>query len=193
VRRGLSWFDWTRAADGADATYTCGRTQHAGTTVRLHRAHLPAHDHPHGAKCLGTHRTARVLPARWTEDRSRHHSGTAVAHRLHRTRRAAWCTHSFKDGEGNRQTETERHRITCINGIGKCVAEHVTKGAMIMVTGRNHYTRWTDNAGQTRYGPSRSTSLRRPRRRPRTNPGSGARNSGPAIGQLPSKAWISTC
>lgn len=31
-------------------------------------------------------------------------------------------TNSFKDSEGNRQTETEWHRITCFNGIGKCVA-----------------------------------------------------------------------
>ena len=61
-------------------------------------------------------------------------------------------TRSIKDGEGNRQTETEWHRITCFNGIGKCVAEHVTKGAMVMVTGRIHYSRWTDNESQTRYG-----------------------------------------
>ena len=59
---------------------------------------------------------------------------------------------SFKDGEGNRQTETEWHRITCFNGVGKSVAEHVTKGAMVIVTGRIHYTRWTDSEGQTRYG-----------------------------------------
>ena len=61
-------------------------------------------------------------------------------------------TRSFKDGEGNRQSETEWHRITCFNGVGKCVAEHVTKGAMVMVTGRIHYSRWTDSEGQTRYG-----------------------------------------
>ncbi len=61
-------------------------------------------------------------------------------------------TRSFKDANGNRQTETEWHRITCFNGVGKSVAEHVTKGAMIMVTGRIHYTRWTDDSGQTRYG-----------------------------------------
>jgi single-strand DNA-binding protein len=59
---------------------------------------------------------------------------------------------SFKDAEDNRQTETEWHRITCFNGVGKSVAEHVTKGAMVMVTGRIHYTRWTDVEGQTRYG-----------------------------------------
>jgi single-strand DNA-binding protein len=61
-------------------------------------------------------------------------------------------TRSFKDGDGNRQTETEWHRITCFNGIGKCVAEHVTKGAMVMVTGRIHYTKWTDQNGIDRYG-----------------------------------------
>jgi single-strand DNA-binding protein len=59
---------------------------------------------------------------------------------------------SFKDGEGNRQSETEWHRITCFNGVGKSVAEHVTKGAMVMVTGRIHYTNWTDQNGTDRYG-----------------------------------------
>jgi single-strand DNA-binding protein len=59
---------------------------------------------------------------------------------------------SFKDGEGNRQSETEWHRITCFNGVGKSVAEHVNKGAMVMVTGRIHYTKWTDQNGTDRYG-----------------------------------------
>ena len=59
---------------------------------------------------------------------------------------------SYKDAQDQRQTETEWHRITCFNGIGKCVAEHVTKGAMLMVTGRIHYTRWTDQNGTERYG-----------------------------------------
>lgn len=61
-------------------------------------------------------------------------------------------TRSFRDGDGKRQTETEWHRVTCFNGIGKSVAEHVSKGALVMVTGRIHYTRWTDQSGQTRYG-----------------------------------------
>jgi single stranded DNA-binding protein len=39
---------------------------------------------------------------------------------------------NFKDSEGNRQTETKWHRITCFNGVGKCVAEHVTMGAMVI-------------------------------------------------------------
>jgi single-strand DNA-binding protein len=61
-------------------------------------------------------------------------------------------TRSFTDGQGNRQTETEWHRITCFNGVGKCVAEHVAKGAMIMVTGRIHHTKWTEQNGIDRYG-----------------------------------------
>jgi single-strand DNA-binding protein len=59
---------------------------------------------------------------------------------------------SWKDSEGNRQNETEWHRVTCFNGIGRAVAGHVAKGAMILVTGRIHYTRWTDSEGQTRHG-----------------------------------------
>ncbi|MEP2780533.1 single-stranded DNA-binding protein [Parasphingorhabdus sp.] len=50
-------------------------------------------------------------------------------------------TRSCKDSEGERQQDTEWHRITRFNAMGKCVAEHVTKGAIIMVTGRIHYTK----------------------------------------------------
>ena len=59
---------------------------------------------------------------------------------------------SWKDSKGKRQTETEWHRVTCFNGLGKSVAGHVAKGAMIMVSGRIHYSRWTDSDGQARYG-----------------------------------------
>ena len=61
-------------------------------------------------------------------------------------------TRSFKDSEGERQQDTEWQRITCFNGIGKSVADHVTKGAMVMVTGRIHYTKWNDENDITRYG-----------------------------------------
>ena len=59
---------------------------------------------------------------------------------------------TYKDENGYTATDSEFPRITCFNGLGKSVAEHVTKGAMVMVTGRIHYTRWTDSEGQTRYG-----------------------------------------
>jgi single-strand DNA-binding protein len=61
------------------------------------------------------------------------------------------ATRRFKDTEGNRQTETEWHRITCFNAVGKCVTEHVAKGAMIMVKGRIHYMKWFDAEGRTRH------------------------------------------
>ena len=61
-------------------------------------------------------------------------------------------TRSFKDSEGSRQTETEWHRITCFNGVGKTVEQYVDKGMKVMVRGRIHYTRWTDSENIERYG-----------------------------------------
>lgn len=57
-----------------------------------------------------------------------------------------------KDGEGRRVEDTEWHRVTCFNGVGKTVAQYVEKGQKVMVTGRIHYTRWTDNENIERYG-----------------------------------------
>lgn len=57
-----------------------------------------------------------------------------------------------KDNQGRRISETEWHRITCFNRVAQAVAEHIRKGAMLMVTGRIHYTRWTDGNGSERFG-----------------------------------------
>ena len=59
---------------------------------------------------------------------------------------------SFKDSAGERQQGTEWHRITCFNGIRKCVAGHVDKGAMIMVSVHIHYTKWIDQNDIARLG-----------------------------------------
>ena len=59
---------------------------------------------------------------------------------------------TMKDGEGRRVEDTEWHRITCFNGVGKTVAEYVEKGQKVMVRGRIHYTRWTDQENIERYG-----------------------------------------
>ncbi len=48
--------------------------------------------------------------------------------------------------------DTEWHRITCFNGLGKSVAENCEKGMKVLVQGRIHYTKWTDAAGVDRYG-----------------------------------------
>lgn len=57
-----------------------------------------------------------------------------------------------KDRDGRRVEDTEWHRITCFNGVGKTVAEYVEKGQKVMVRGRIHYTRWTDQEDIERYG-----------------------------------------
>ena len=59
---------------------------------------------------------------------------------------------TMKDGEGRRVEDTEWHRITCFNGVGKTVAQYVEKGQKVMVRGRIHYTRWTDDQNIERYG-----------------------------------------
>ncbi|TXC67955.1 single-stranded DNA-binding protein [Sphingomonas ginsenosidivorax] len=53
---------------------------------------------------------------------------------------------------GHRVEDTEWHRVTCFNGVAKTVAEYVEKGQKVMVRGRIHYTRWTDQENIERYG-----------------------------------------
>ena len=57
-----------------------------------------------------------------------------------------------KGPDGRRVEDTEWHRITCFNGVAKTVAEYVEKGQKVMVRGRIHYTRWTDQEKIERYG-----------------------------------------
>jgi single-strand DNA-binding protein len=59
---------------------------------------------------------------------------------------------TFKDESGFTAKDTEWHRVTCFNGLGRVVAQHATKGMLISVRGRIHYTRWTDKEGVERYG-----------------------------------------
>ena len=58
----------------------------------------------------------------------------------------------MRDENGYRVMDTEWHRITCFNGLGKTVAEHCEKGMKVLVHGRIHYTKWTDATGTDRYG-----------------------------------------
>lgn len=58
----------------------------------------------------------------------------------------------LKDDNGRRVEDTEWHRVTCFNGIGKSVADNVEKGQKVMVRGRIHYTRWTDDQNIERFG-----------------------------------------
>ena len=58
----------------------------------------------------------------------------------------------LRDENGYRVQDTEWHRITVFNGLGKTVQEHCTKGMKVLVRGRIHYTKWTDQQGVERYG-----------------------------------------
>ena len=59
---------------------------------------------------------------------------------------------TYKDASGFTAKDTEWHRITCFNGLGRIIAQHATKGMLVSVRGRLHYTRWSDRDGIERYG-----------------------------------------
>ena len=59
---------------------------------------------------------------------------------------------TFKDESGFTAKDTEWHRVTCFNGIGRVIAQHAVKGMLVSVRGRLHNTRWTDGEGVERFG-----------------------------------------
>jgi single-strand DNA-binding protein len=59
---------------------------------------------------------------------------------------------TYKDESGFTAKDTEWHRVTCFNGLGRVVAQHASKGMLVSVRGRIHNTRWTDGEGVERYG-----------------------------------------
>ena len=68
-----------------------------------------------------------------------------------RPKRDSECK-TFKDSSGFTAKDTEWHRVTCFNGLGRVIAQHATKGMQVSVKGRIHYTKWTDREGIERYG-----------------------------------------
>ena len=59
---------------------------------------------------------------------------------------------TFKDESGFTAKDTEWHRVTCFNGLGKTVSAHASKGMLVSVRGRIHNSKWTDKDGIERYG-----------------------------------------
>jgi len=59
---------------------------------------------------------------------------------------------TFKDASGFTAKDTEWHRVTCFNGLGRVVAEHASKSMLVSVRGRIHNSKWTDREGIERYG-----------------------------------------
>jgi len=59
---------------------------------------------------------------------------------------------TFKDASGFTAKDTEWHRVTCFNGLGRVIAQHAVKGMLVSVKGRIHNSKWTDREGIERYG-----------------------------------------
>ena len=59
---------------------------------------------------------------------------------------------TYKDASGFTAKDTEWHRVTCFNGLGRVVAQHAVKGMLVSVQGRLHNSKWTDSEGIERYG-----------------------------------------
>jgi single-strand DNA-binding protein len=79
--------------------------------------------------------------------------GTRITHFTLATSRPRYSDGKVvRDDNGYRVQDTEWHRITCFNGLGKTVEEHCEKGMKVLVRGRIHYTKWTDAGGVDRYG-----------------------------------------
>ena len=59
---------------------------------------------------------------------------------------------TYKDESGFTAKDTEWHRVTCFNGLGRVVAQHAGKGMLVSVKGRIHNSKWTDKDGIDRDG-----------------------------------------
>ena len=79
--------------------------------------------------------------------------GTSITHFTLATSRPRYSEGKVvRDENGYRVQDTEWHRITCFNGLGKTVQQYCEKGMKVLVRGRIHYSKWTDQQGNDRYG-----------------------------------------
>ena len=79
-------------------------------------------------------------------------SGTSITHFTLATSRPRYSEGKVvRDDKGYRVQDTEWHRITAFNGLGKTIQQHCEKGMKVLVRGRIHYTKWTDRDGVDRY------------------------------------------
>ena len=63
--------------------------------------------------------------------------GTNITHFTLATSRPRYSEGKVvRDEKGYRVQDTEWHRITCFNGLGKTVQEHCEKGMKVLVSGR---------------------------------------------------------
>lgn len=72
-------------------------------------------------------------------------SGTAVANFNIAT------TERYTDRQGNRQEQTEWHRIELWEGLARIAEQYLKKGNKVYIEGKLRTDQWTDQNGQTRY------------------------------------------
>ena len=79
--------------------------------------------------------------------------GTDITHFTLATSRPRYSEgRVIRDVNGYRVQDTEWHRITAFNGLGKTIQQHCEKGMKVLVRGRIHCAKWTDQQGVDRYG-----------------------------------------
>lgn len=72
-------------------------------------------------------------------------SGTAVANLSVATNR------QYKDRNGEKQSETEWHRITAWARLAEICGEYLRKGSQVYIEGRLQTDKWQDNNGNDRF------------------------------------------
>ena len=58
---------------------------------------------------------------------------------------------SYKDKNGERQTNTEWHTIVCWRNTAEIVEKYVTKGMQLFIEGKLRTRSWDDSEGKKRY------------------------------------------
>ena len=72
-------------------------------------------------------------------------SGTAVTNFRMATNKV------WNDANGERQKQTQWHRIVVWGKLAEVCAQYLTKGRQVMVEGEVTYSQWEDKNGNTRY------------------------------------------
>jgi len=79
--------------------------------------------------------------------------GTHITHFTLATSRPRYSEGKVvRDENGYRVQDTEWHRITAFSGLARTIQEHCQKGMKVLVRGRIHYTKWTDERDVEHYG-----------------------------------------
>ncbi len=58
---------------------------------------------------------------------------------------------SYKDKSGNRQSQTEWHRVVAFGKLAEICGEYLTKGRQVYIEGRIKTRSWTDKNGDKKY------------------------------------------